>query len=78
MPNNKLTKSEEDYIKTIFNLSEFGNKQVSTNSISKVLKIEPASVTDMVKKLADKGLVNYVKYKGTTLTEKGRKAALSK
>jgi Mn-dependent DtxR family transcriptional regulator len=38
MSNNKLSKSEEDYIKTIFNLSEFGNKQVSTNSISKVLK----------------------------------------
>ena len=57
MSNNKLTKSEEDYIKTIFNLSEFGNKQVSTNSISKVLKIEPASVTDMVKKLSLKKLI---------------------
>jgi len=62
MSNNKLSKSEEDYIKTIFNLSEFGNKQVSTNSISKVLKIEPASVTDMVKKLSLKKLIYHKKY----------------
>ena len=50
MPNIKLSKSEENYLKSIFNLSEFGNKQVSTNSISKILNIEPASVTDMLKK----------------------------
>ena len=54
MPNIKLSKSEENYLKSIFNLSEFGNKQVSTNSISKILNIEPASVTDMIKKLSKK------------------------
>ena len=76
MPNNKLTKSEEDYIKTIFNLSEFGNKQVSTNSISKVLKIEPASVTDMVKKLSLKKLIYHKKYKGSQISKSGIKVAL--
>ena len=45
MSNIKLSKSEENYLKSIFNLSEFGNKQVTTNSISKILNIEPASVT---------------------------------
>ena len=54
MSNIKLSKSEENYLKSIFNLSEFGNKQVTTNSISKILNIEPASVTDMIKKLSKK------------------------
>ena len=76
MSNNKLSKSEEDYIKTIFNLSEFGNKQVSTNSISKVLKIEPASVTDMVKKLSLKKLIYHKKYKGSQISKSGIKVAL--
>ena len=54
MPNIKLSKSEENYLKSIFNLSEFGNKQVSTNSISKILNIEcnpPNEFNDLVKKL---------------------------
>ena len=76
MSNKKLSKSEEDYIKTIFNLSEFGNKQVSTNSISKVLKIEPASVTDMVKKLSLKKLIYHKKYKGSQISKSGIKVAL--
>ena len=76
MPNIILTKSEEDYIKAIFNLSEFGNKQVSTNSISKVLKIEPASVTDMIKKLSIKKLIYHQKYKGCKISKKGMKIAL--
>ena len=76
MPNIILTKSEEDYIKAIFNLSEFGNKQVSTNSISKVLKIEPASVTDMIKKLSHKKLIYHQKYKGCKISKNGMKIAL--
>ena len=76
MPNIILTKSEEDYIKAIFNLSEFGNKQVSTNSISKVLKIEPASVTDMIKKLSIKKLIYHQKYKGCKISKNGIKIAL--
>ena len=76
MSNKKLSKSEEDYIKTIFNLSEFGIKQVSTNSISKVLKIEPASVTDMVKKLSLKKLIYHKKYKGSQISKSGIKVAL--
>ena len=69
MSNIKLSKSEENYLKSIFNLSEFGNKQVSTNSISKILNIEPASVTDMIKKLSKKNLLYHEKYKGSTISK---------
>ena len=76
MTNTKLSKSEENYLKSIFNLSEFGNKQVSTNSISKILNIEPASVTDMIKKLSKKSLIYHEKYKGSTISKSGIKIAL--
>ena len=76
MPNVKLSKSEENYLKSIFNLSEFGNKQVSTNSISKILNIEPASVTDMIKKLSKKNLIYHEKYKGSIISKSGIKIAL--
>ena len=70
MSNIKLSKSEENYLKSIFNLSEFGNKQVTTNSISKILNIEPASVTDMIKKLSKKNLIYHEKYKGLNKKDK--------
>ena len=76
MSNIKLSKSEENYLKSIFNLSEFGNKQVTTNSISKILNIEPASVTDMIKKLSKKNLIYHEKYKGSTISKSGIKIAL--
>ena len=50
MTNLILSKSEENYLKSIYNLSDSGSKLVTTNSISKILNIEPASVTDMIKK----------------------------
>ncbi|MFL2996981.1 MAG: metal-dependent transcriptional regulator [Cytophagales bacterium] len=76
MTNTNLSKSEENYLKSIFNLSEFGNKQVTTNSISKILNIEPASVTDMIKKLSKKKLIYHEKYKGSTISKSGIKIAL--
>ncbi len=72
----QLSKSEENYLKTIFNLSDSGNKQVSTNSISKILNIEPASVTDMIKKLSKKKLIYHEKYKGSAISKKGSKLAI--
>ena len=50
---------------------------VSTNGIAEVTNTKAASVTDMLKKLADKKLINYVKYQGVTLTETGVTAAVS-
>lgn len=72
-----MTLSEEDYIKAIYHLGKEGSSNVSTNAIAERMKTKPSSVTDMVKKLSKKGLVNYQKYKGSGLTEYGRKVALS-
>ena len=71
-----LTTSEENYLKTIYNLSESGKNQVSTNSISKFLKTKPSSVTDMIKKLSAKKLLYHKKYKGTNISSNGKKLAI--
>ena len=70
------TLAEENYLKAIFKISENENENVSTNSIANELETKASSVTDMIKKLTDKGLVNYEKYKGTTLTKKGNEIAI--
>ncbi|CAN0603835.1 unnamed protein product, partial [Ectocarpus sp. 12 AP-2014] len=72
-----MTLSEEDYIKAIYHLSDFNSKSVATNAIAEQMKTKPSSVTDMVKKLSEKSLVNYKKYQGVSLSEKGRLVALS-
>lgn len=72
------TKSEEDQLKAIYYLSEGENgAPISTNALADQLQIKAASVSDMLKKLAQKGWVDYVKYNGTTLTEEGQKLALA-
>jgi DtxR family Mn-dependent transcriptional regulator len=64
------SKSVEDYLKALYALSKNG-KAVSTTEISEYFQIAPASVTEMLKKLADKGYVKYSPYHGSTLTKKG-------
>jgi DtxR family transcriptional regulator, Mn-dependent transcriptional regulator len=71
------TFTEENYLKAIFKLSLDQAEGVSTNSIAESLETKASSVTDMIKKLSDKGLVNYVKYKGVTLTKQGKKIAVT-
>lgn len=68
--------TEENYLKTIYKLSELHSKNISTNSIAQIIQTKAASVTDMVKRLSDKKLIRYEKYKGVSLTEKGKKVAL--
>jgi len=69
------TLAEENYLKSIYHLSmESGN--VSTNQIAAQLNTKAASVTDMLKKLADKELINYTRYQGVSLTGDGEKIAL--
>lgn len=70
------TKSEEDYLKCLYHLQQ-GNKSVSTNEIANYLSMKPSSVSDMLKKLAEKKCVDYLKYKGSSLTKKGELIALS-
>ncbi len=69
--------TEENYLKTIFHLDIVKNGTVSTNAISEALHTKAASVTDMLKKLAEKELINYEKYQGVTLTEIGKIKALA-
>ena len=67
-------KSVEDYLKAVYESSQNG-KPVSTNEISRTLKVAPASVTEMLKKLAEKGYIEYSPYHGTTLTSEGKRIA---
>lgn len=69
--------AEENYLKAIYKLIEKHNDAISTNSIAEKINIKAASVTDMLKKLSDKKLINYQKYQGVTLTSKGEKVALN-
>ena len=71
-----LSYTEENYIKTIYKLSEIENKEISTNAISEAVNTKPASVSDMLKKLSQKSLIDYVKYQGVSLTAEGRAVAL--
>jgi len=71
------TLSEENYLKAIYHLGNQGNDTVSTNAISEQIDTKASSVTDMVKKLAEKELANYIKYQGVSLTEAGRLTARS-
>lgn len=68
--------TEENYLKVIYHLAQ-KTTNVQTNAIAEQIQTKPASVTDMLKKLAEKELVDYVKYQGVTLTEKGKQAAIS-
>lgn len=71
-----LSHTEENYIKAIYSLFVEFKKPVSTNKIADKLLTKASSVTDMIKKLADKSLVNYVKYQGVSLTKDGLSVAV--
>ena len=69
-----LSSQAEDYLKAIYIVSQHG--KVSTQAIADRLEVTPASVTGMLKKLAEMGLVTHAPYQGATLTDAGRKIAL--
>jgi DtxR family Mn-dependent transcriptional regulator len=68
--------AEENYLKAIYKIFEKNSSAVSTSSLADSLKINAASVTDFVKKMADKKLVTYQKSRGVALTGQGKKIAL--
>ena len=70
-----MTFSEENYLKAIYHLTVVTDSEVSTNAIAEMMETKASSVTDMLKKLAEKDLVNYKKYQGVSLTDKGKLAA---
>ncbi|WP_400191003.1 metal-dependent transcriptional regulator [Hymenobacter sp. B81] len=69
--------TEENYLKAIFKLAEAEpGAEVSTNRIAELLQTRPASVTDMLRRLGEKGLLNYQRYRGVSLTSAGQQLAL--
>ena len=75
MTTRSLSRSVEDYLKSIYGLSDSGDA-ASTSAIADALDIQPASVTGMIKRLAESGLLEHVPYKGVRLTEPGTREAL--
>jgi DtxR family Mn-dependent transcriptional regulator len=71
-----LSISEENYLKTILKIGMKSGYPVSTNSIAHSIQNKAASVSDMLKKLAEKDLIQYQLYKGASLTSKGEDIAL--
>lgn len=68
--------SEENYIKSIYHLQQ-ETGLVNTNALAAEMNTKAASVTDMLKKLSDKKILLYEKYRGFKLTDNGKKIALS-
>lgn len=66
----------EDYLEAIYNLNE-EKGYVSTADISEKLAVKPPTVSNMVRNLADKGYLDYKKYRGMRLTPSGEKIARS-
>jgi len=66
-----ISQAEENYLKAIFKLSEKKEGTVSTNAIAAEMNTAAASVTDMVKRLAKNGFIQYEPYRGVRLTKKG-------
>jgi DtxR family transcriptional regulator, Mn-dependent transcriptional regulator len=71
----ELTGPVEDYLKAIYDL-ERSSEPAETNAIARRLHIAPASVSGMMRRLAEQGLITHERYRGARLTTAGRKAAL--
>jgi DtxR family Mn-dependent transcriptional regulator len=71
----QYTIAEENYIKSVYHLQQ-QSALVATNHLAEALQTQPASVTDMVKKLTGKKLVHYERYKGVRLNAAGKRLAL--
>ena len=69
------TEIEEEYLETIYELTERGQAIAKTSEIAAKMNLSPASVTEMVQRLANSGYLDYKKYKGATLTVDGLRIA---
>jgi len=66
----------EDYLKAVYHLQDGGDSPVSTSAIAEHLDVTSPTVTSMIEKLEERGLVDREKYKGVELTEEGETVAL--
>jgi DtxR family Mn-dependent transcriptional regulator len=71
----ELTAPVEDYLKAVYELETAG-EPAETNAIAELLAIAPASVSGMIRRLSEQGLVTHERYHGARLTHAGRRAAL--
>jgi DtxR family Mn-dependent transcriptional regulator len=73
----QLTLTEENYLKTIYSIQNSNNSgEVSVNEIAERMQTRPATVTDMLRKLSEKALIHYEKYKKVQISETGVVSAL--
>ncbi len=75
LPGESLTRSAEDYLKAIYHLTTEG-APAGTNELAQALDLAPASVSGMIRRLAEQGLLHHEPYRGVTLTPDGRRIAL--
>lgn len=71
-----LSANIEEYLEWIYRLSK-EQDEVTTTDLARSLKVSPASVTGMLKRLSERGFIHHEKYQGISLTEQGRQVALS-
>lgn len=71
-----MSASKENFVKTIYNYEKNASMNTRPGSIAKALGITSAAATDMSKKLAERNLVQYQKYRELSLTDEGEKMAL--
>ncbi len=76
MQPDNFTHTEQNYIKAIYHLSRNEDGTAYTQQLATAMSTTPASASDMVKKLSEKGLVSHVPYRGARLNKKGEKTAL--
>ena len=72
-----ISLTEENYLKAIFSLNANKKQSASTSAIAEKMETKASSVTDMLKRLKEKELIHYKKYQAVSLTENGRKIAIS-
>lgn len=75
MDSTSLSPSVEDYLKAVYSLNE-GGGPAGTNQLARVLAVRPGSVSGMIRRLAEDGLVQHEPYRGVRLTEEGSREAL--
>ena len=71
-----LSPSAQNYLKTVWSLSEWSDEPVTTSSIARALGLRQSTVSDGVRRLAEQGLLAHARYGAVSLTETGRRAAV--